>query len=406
MVIKIDGNWSNGALRTSVSNLGGATTQGIRTLGDGIFYCELLSENSPSYKSIGVATTLNQSWVSSGQFTNALYPIPNTSVTIDSTYGILLDLTGLVGKFSWNKDGSEFSNWTDLIDSQGKVIKDFRIGIVGSSSVGGTQSFTLNYDTKTFKTNQNNILKMVDGEVYTFDGSSKIRSEKILLKANSKIYSPTVIQKATTENLSKYVKSVTASGGLTPEKTIDGNSGGASSYGWSSTGLPSAWIKYEFNSAVSIDRFSIFSFYHSGYEAIKDFVIEASNTGQFSGEQSVLYTGTHPNDTTASFVQYSFNNNIKYKFYRIDVKNIYYGNGADNLSINEVQFWKDIDTISLLRLDSLSQYVFPKYGSYSNSHVGGLLSSKQYLLQENDLETTSGLLVKKVDKKPLSISFN
>lgn len=257
------------------------------------------------------------------------------------------------------------------------------------------------FDSKYHITNFNEVALNIG--VYTNDYHWNFSS--ILLRKNDSIYSPITIQKAKTENLSKYVKSVTASGGLTPEKTIDGNTGGASSYGWSSTGLPSAWIKYEFNDDIAIDRVSIFSYYHSGYEAIKDFVIEASNTGQFNGEQSVLYKGTHPNDTTASFVQYSFPNSRRYKFYRIDVKNIYYGNGADNLSINEVQFWKDTDTISLLRLDSLSIENFLDYGC-SNPLGVGIVNNKQYLLIENDKESTSGLLVRKVESKPLSISFN
>ncbi|UXJ70199.1 discoidin domain-containing protein [Lysinibacillus fusiformis] len=406
MVVNIDGNWSNGTLRTGVSNLGGVTTNGFRTLGDGIFYCEIFSENTVSYKSIGVATTQNQGWISSGQFTNALYPIGYTSIIIGSTYGILLDLTGVVGKFCWNKDGGEFSSWVNLIDSKGNIIKDFKIAIVGSSSGGGSQYFTINYNIDTFVTRQDDILSMAQGDVYTFDGSKKIRSARILLKSNDKIYSPIMTQRATTENLSKYVKSITASGGSTPEKTIDGNTSGGSGYGWYSVGLPSAWIRYEFNSAIAIDRISIFSYYISGYEAIKDFVIEASHTGQFNGEQSVLYKGTHPNDTTASFLQYKFLNNTKYKFYRIDVKNIHYGNGNDNLSISEVQFWKDSDAFNLLRVNSPTHYIFSKYGGYNNSPVGGLLVSKQYLLQESEKDSSIGLLVRKVESKPTGISFN
>ncbi|WP_333880072.1 discoidin domain-containing protein [Lysinibacillus capsici] len=257
------------------------------------------------------------------------------------------------------------------------------------------------FDSKYHITNFNEVALNIGvyANTYRWNFSS------ILFKKNDGVYSPITTQKALKENLSKYVKSVTASGGLTPEKTIDGNATGSSSYSWYSSGLPSAWIKYEFNDAIAIDRISILSYYYSGYEGIKDFVIEASHTGQFTGEQSVLYTGTHPNDTTSSFVQYSFPNHIKYKFYRIDIKNIYYGNGNDNLSIVEVQFWKDFDVISLLRLDSLSLENFVGYGG-SNPFGCGLINSRQYLLQESDKESTSGLLVSKVESKPLNINFN
>ncbi|WP_431807645.1 discoidin domain-containing protein [Lysinibacillus sphaericus] len=231
---------------------------------------------------------------------------------------------------------------------------------------------------------------------------SKWSLSAVLINSKNKIYIPITVEKSSTENLSKYVKNVTASGGLTPEKTIDGM---LSSSWYFSGSVTSAWIKYEFNNPIGIDSLSIYSCYLSGYEAIKDFSFEASETGYFTGEQTVLYEGTHPNETSTFFIDYSFKNNKKFKYYRINVKNIYIGNGGNNLSILEVQFWKKHSTLNILRVDTPSKENFINYGSPTSFLVNGTIETKLYLLKNGEKEDSNRFLSTQIENKPLKISF-
>lgn len=267
--------------------------------------------------------------------------------------------------------------------------------------------FKATFDTNYHITNYNETERNIGVYAGISPWSSKWVGNSILIKSNNKVYAPITIEKSSAENLSKYIKTVTASGGTSPEKTIDGYTGNASSYGWYfGNNAPSAWIKYEFINPTSIDKISIFSYYHAGYEAIKDFSIEASHTGSFSGEQKVLHEGVHPNESSPFFIDYNFKNNFKFKFYRLNIKGIYFGNGGNNLSINEVQFWKSYSSINLLQLDSLSEKNFINYGSPSNFPLDGSIESSLYLLKSDLSENSSNLILLQLEKKPLSIKLS
>lgn len=263
--------------------------------------------------------------------------------------------------------------------------------------------FTVTYDEKYHVTNYDENLLNIGVHTGSYSWSYKWGASSILLKANNKIYS---FNSNGDENLAKYVKSVTASGGLTPEKTIDGNTSSASSYGWSSTGLPNAWIKYEFFDAIVINQIDIFSYYHSGYEAIKDFTIEASNSGLFQGEEKTLYYGVHPNETSAAFIKYNFKNFKSYKFYRINIKSIYYGNGANNLSINEVQFWSNgIIELNVIQQPA-SKEIFEKFSMGRGLDFNKIINQKNYYIKNTNIDNSGFLINKILNNKPLSIRFD
>ena len=120
-----------------------------------------------------------------------------------------------------------------------------------------------------------------------------------------------------------------------------------SGYQWSeivASETATNWIQYQFTSAKKISKVRIFSFYESGFEVIKDFTIQASNTGVFGGEQVTLLTDTHPNDTTEDFVDYIFENNNSYSYYRVVINSHYFGNGNNDRSIREIEMMEMEDT--------------------------------------------------------------
>lgn len=408
MVKLIDGNWSNNALTCPISDLGGISTNGYRTLGEGVFYCEVICSASANYKSMGVATKLNQSWVSYGNFTDAIYPIPATSLLGGNVIGILLDLTGSVGKLCYNINGGKFSAWVDLVaPSGGAVIQQHRIAIVGSSSSGGSQTYTLNYNTKTFVTSVETIVAFANADVYVFDGSEKLIPTKIIFRKNNKYYSLYYAQEPSPDNLSTGVTTVTASGGTTPEKTINGViSGYPSSNGWSSSNMPTGWIKYQFKNPVLVSKIKICSYYVGGYEAIKNFTFEGSNTGAFNGEETIIYSGTHPNETTIDFIEYKFTNTKKFLYYRINVQSIHYGNGGDNLSIHEVEFYDENGVIGLKEIPAITGETISNHGMSGTINFDGVFFSRCYVLQDTVSEDTDGLWKTQITRKPLSISFN
>ncbi|MGE8038014.1 discoidin domain-containing protein [Lysinibacillus sp. NPDC093692] len=407
MVITIDGNWSNGSLRTGVSNLGGVTTNGLRRLGDGIFYCEILSENTVSYKHIGVATPLNQSWISYGKFTNALYPIG--SAVAGATYGILLDLTGTVGKFSWNKDGGEFSSWINLIDSQGNTIKDFRLGIVGSSSGGGTQYFTLNYNAKTFKTKHSDILGVAKGEVYTFDGSEKLRLEKSLFKSKNKTYSLKLtdtwhnLKMTSNDTPSPLVASASSiwSATFPAWKAFNGTNNDSNDCWVTVGGSIAGWVQLDFGSPKYCNQIKLTSRSGSTANACpKDFTITASNDG-IVFDKIANITGQTKwalNETR----MFTFKNAKKYRIYRLLIIS---NDGYSSYSaIGQLQFGYKGNT--MIGLPKSSQDNFIKYGQIELLKLNEPIPIKNYLLQRKVSENSEETRATKLDRKPLSIGFN
>ncbi|UDK96203.1 hypothetical protein EYB33_07795 [Lysinibacillus sphaericus] len=387
-------NLLNQSTTTSNKSFG---TKEYREKGYGVFYFEMTKTSASGYALLGFTqdnTTFSFNSTGSANFEGAI----RLDLMVGNNAGVLLDLSGTsIIRYRYTTDGVVWTDWQTI----SKILSKVSIGVVLVNS-GTSANIKINTGNKPFLYDFYSMVGRNDN-VFSFDGSKQyiLAYEKMLLQSNNKMYS---LISAPQYNLAKDVLRVTASGGSYPEKTIDENTGNVMSYGWYSSSMPSAWIKYEFKDKTTIDTIDIFSYYHSGYEAIKNFIIEASDTGQFTGEQKVLYTGIHPNDTTTNFVTYSFHNFSSFKFYRINISEIYYGNGGNNLSINEVQFW--CKNIILMEIPNTSPKNFIKYGVSPEINTNTLTANRAFVLQNRVSSGGQEFLAKSLDKKPKSIMFN
>ncbi|MDF2066538.1 discoidin domain-containing protein [Bacillus sp. Cr_A10] len=173
---------------------------------------------------------------------------------------------------------------------------------------------------------------------------------------------------------------ITASGGIDYQKAFDDNTStytNAWRFGASAEFIPQ-WITYEFNESKLINSVNLWSHYNKGYEAVKDFKIIASNTGEFSGEEVILFTGTHPNETTNNFINYTFDNENKFKFYRLKVESIYLGNGSNNLNIMEIELSNSsyYDKTSVSGIISASSGEHPQYAFDDKTNHYGVAWTK------------------------------
>lgn len=221
---------------------------------------------------------------------------------------------------------------------------------------------------------------------------------KILLSSgDGKLKSLINVKAENQPKLNGSVVSTTAIGGSNAQKTLDSTE----TVGWRGYSGVTSWIKYEFIEAISIDHFKIHSYYSAGYEAIKNFNIEGSNTGFFTGEEVIIYKGSHPNETTNDFVTYSFINENKYKFYRINILDVYVGNGGNNVSIVRVEFRKSKKVIKYIS-GTPTEDKFIKYGT-SLSEITGEMS-EEFFVKDYIQDTTTALGSGKVFEHVLDLN--
>ena len=134
---------------------------------------------------------------------------------------------------------------------------------------------------------------------------------------------------------------VTANAGTNPSKIIDNITGGYTT-GYYSTSNATGYFIVDLSASVSevVNRLNIWSYYNSGYEAIKDWYLEGSNTGVFGGEEVSITTGQHPNETTASFISTDFANVTIYRYFKLGWTSLWPGNGGNNASVIEIELSK------------------------------------------------------------------
>ena len=84
---------------------------------------------------------------------------------------------------------------------------------------------------------------------------------------------------------------------------------------------PNGWIGYIFEEPVVVTKFDLSNrrVNTSNVNAPKNFTLEASNTGEYTGEEVILGTYVNENNTSGNKTTYTVNNNTKYKSYRINI---------------------------------------------------------------------------------------
>lgn len=92
---------------------------------------------------------------------------------------------------------------------------------------------------------------------------------------------------------------------------------------WLSDGTDIAWVQIQFASATQINKLTITSINDTEYvRAPRGFTVEASNTGNFSGEEATLLTVAEAGDycTQKETKSWTFDGNTTaYSYYRIEM---------------------------------------------------------------------------------------
>lgn len=389
----IDGKWSNDSYTMSIGGLSGITTSGFRTSSDNkIYYAEIITpSNTVTYKFLGVATTLNQAWVGSSRFVGAKYVVNDTTLLSDATYGFIINTTTTPASIKWNVNGGAFSQWIPLLDYSNIPITTFRLAVVGSSSGGTTNTMTLNYNTVKYKTSVIDILNASESEtVYDFESSTIIDNSNILFTTENDVFSIKSITNYDDVLINNRVTRVivstgTNAGGLA---TLNGIDTIGTNYMWSATNTTTAWITYEFIEPTILSKLGLVSYNASGYEAINRFQLIGSNTGEFNGEEVVLYYGEIKDPTNTAVNNYQINNYIEFKYYRILITSVYYGNGAYDMALISTYLYnKQLSKVTKVKgLSSISLSDVSTYGEGYQSPIilNSVYNTVDYVITNND----------------------
>jgi len=156
-----------------------------------------------------------------------------------------------------------------------------------------------------------------------------------------------------------------------------------------------------FDTSIKVlpDRISFLSVYTAGYEAIKNFELQASDTGLFTGEEVVLLAAMHP-DANSSAVTYNItNNNIKYNHFRLKFIDYYTGNGGGEIVIKEFKMYRNNNIVG----DSITS---PETGwkRIDDSEIGNNFINGEYLINSN-MYNGSFLMMNGEGSKEISFKF-
>jgi regulation of enolase protein 1 (concanavalin A-like superfamily) len=120
------------------------------------------------------------------------------------------------------------------------------------------------------------------------------------------------------------------------EKTVDGDPDTFWSAKWSPGPAMPNWLQIVFPWKAVVDRIIITADDAFNTRAPGDFTIEVSDTGAFSGEETVLDTQTDITWGVSETKIFTFTNTTAYRYYRIDITDTEDGT---YLLVSEVEFW-------------------------------------------------------------------
>lgn len=168
-------------------------------------------------------------------------------------------------------------------------------------------------------------------------------------------------------------------------------------------GQVKGWIQIDFGEKKRVNMLMLISRNYSNlnnsvYAFPKDIIIYGSNDGvNFEQIKSFdsLSVRTH-NETITLKLPTSY-----YRIYRLEVLN---NNGfASYTAIGEISYGLKEDRV--VNIPSISEQNFINYGMYSPIQFDGVLTNKDYVLQDGTSKNENGYWTTKLDRKPLSIKF-
>lgn len=118
-------------------------------------------------------------------------------------------------------------------------------------------------------------------------------------------------------------------------KIKDKTKGNAKDNGWGQArDGGQVWTEFGWPQPKLLNKMRVWSHFANGAEAIKDFSIIASND---RNSWVTLYTGQHPSEAYNDFVDYFFNNDTPYQYYRLLVTSNWPGDGGDEVGVDEIE---------------------------------------------------------------------
>ncbi|OXS65740.1 hypothetical protein B1B04_24855 [Lysinibacillus sp. KCTC 33748] len=168
---------------------------------------------------------------------------------------------------------------------------------------------------------------------------------------------------------------------------------------WESKGNGEAWIQINFGKIIKVNKMTLRADGTYPERAPKIFEIQCSNDGvSFDTISSIT---DEKSWSKGESKEYHFNNNKGYSIYRLRIISNF--NNATNM-VDEIVF--GYETMIIQTIPFTSKENFIKYGKNPLFNINKIITNKNYLLQDEVSKNEEGLLTTKLDRKPLSISFN
>ncbi|OXS74290.1 hypothetical protein B1B04_09185 [Lysinibacillus sp. KCTC 33748] len=244
---------------------------------------------------------------------------------------------------------------------------------------------------------------------------SGVKKEFYMLQSNNKTYSlnlkDTLYYIKMTSNtapspLVASASSVANTSNLAWKAFNNSNSTNDSGDIWASLlNTTNGWLQLDIGVKTKVNSFKITSRAYTNdinYTTCspKTFVMQGSDDGINYFDISRIFNETDwkANETRL----FTLKSQYSYRYYRLKVFTV---NGGSYVMIAKLEFC-NLGFINEIHSSSLNNFI--KYGTnvYDGLPINVVINNKNYILQDEVSENTDGLWTTKLDRKPLSISFN
>lgn len=230
--------------------------------------------------------------------------------------------------------------------------------------------------------------------------SSNLNTDLISLfkKGNIQNIVPTMTSNATS---GVTVSASSISSGYDAYLAFNGQADG----GWQTNNTRTGWLKIDFGKPQTIRKFSITASTNAGNDrSPKTWTLQGSNTGSFSGEETILFTGNESRWTSGETKEYVLNTFFTFRYYRLNITDVI---GALNYAnIGELRFFeieKQEKRVNIL--DSIEEVDFIKYGMEKNYEIvlSDNYSNKSFIKKSNAALGSGKVFKQKIDTTKIPI---
>lgn len=352
---------------------------------------------------------------------------------------------------SWSATSTLNSGWIQIFYGTPKIVDRISITIYGYSnspknfkvlgSVDGTNWEELlnivnhtawnqveNNDTRIFELNKkaNHSYYRLDVSATNATGTTNLQpiiteikygfleyEQKHLLQSNNKIYSLDSIGNGWFET--KMTSNTTPAPFIVNASSTQGSydawkafNGTTSSYtdGWATaSGITTGWVQINFGLPKLFSKIRITSKATANIGGVtsappKDFNILGSNDGINFKVLAEIKNQTNWSATETR--EFTLDNFKLYTIYRIEILS---NSGTSYTALGNVIFFEKYSKLFESSSENITKNIL-NYGRDNLDDLDNLIPIKNYILQDEVSENSEGLWITKLDRKPLSISFN